>query len=92
MKRVCLKVRDCTSCDTSHVTSVVSFNLVRFSKNCEQWRPLLAESTEENCHDAVRWISALVANGNTCTLQALEVTMCSKTMNDTFATWLIYIL
>ncbi|KAK2189215.1 hypothetical protein NP493_113g03015 [Ridgeia piscesae] len=51
----------------------VSFNLVRFSKNCEQWRPQLAESTEENCHDAVRWISALVANGNTCTLQALEL-------------------
>ncbi|KAI0236056.1 von Willebrand factor A domain-containing protein 3A [Lamellibrachia satsuma] len=51
----------------------ISFNLVHFSKNCEQWRPNLAEPTEENCHDAVRWISTLVANGNTCTLQALEL-------------------
>lgn len=62
------------SCDQScDALSVVSFNLVHFSKNCEQWRPNLAEPTEENCHDAVRWISTLVANGNTCTLQALEV-------------------
>ena len=58
--------------------SVVSFNLVHFSKNCERWRPNLVEPTEENCHDAVHWVSTLVANGNTCTLQALEVILFDK--------------
>ena len=39
------------------------------------WKPTLVEPTEENCHDAARWISDLVADGNTCTLEALQVSV-----------------
>ena len=50
-----------------------SFNLIRFSGDIEPWRPQLVEPTEENCHDAVRWVSTFVPAGNTCTLEALSV-------------------
>ena len=50
-----------------------SFNLIRFSKDTEKWQPSLVEPTDSNCKDAAQWVSQLVANGNTCTLEALQV-------------------
>ena len=29
---------------------------------------------EQKCHEAIEWISRLSADGNTCTLQAIQVT------------------
>ena len=49
------------------------FNIIQFSGSCKKWRDNIQEPTEENCHDAVRWTSSFVANGNTCTLEALQV-------------------
>ena len=49
------------------------FNLIQFSGACEMWETELVDPTEENCHRAVKWVSQLTANGNTCTLEALEV-------------------
>ncbi|CAF1681891.1 unnamed protein product, partial [Didymodactylos carnosus] len=51
----------------------IEFNLIQFSDNYQQWRDgglLLA--TEENCHDAVAWISTLKPSGNTCTDRVLK--------------------
>ncbi|XP_071962568.1 von Willebrand factor A domain-containing protein 3A-like isoform X2 [Antedon mediterranea] len=50
----------------------ISFNIIRFSADVEPWRPRVVEPTNENCHDAVRWLSTFVAGGNTCTLEALS--------------------
>jgi len=49
------------------------FNLIAFSRSCSSWKPGLVDPTEENCHDAAQWIACLVADGNTCTLEALQV-------------------
>jgi len=69
-------VRDSVNSEVSHdcVMSVCcSFNLIAFSRSCNSWQTGLVESTEENCHDAAQWITGLVADGNTCTLEALQV-------------------
>ncbi|XP_033122246.1 von Willebrand factor A domain-containing protein 3A-like [Anneissia japonica] len=50
----------------------ISFNIIRFSGDVESWRPQIVEPTNENCNDAVRWVSTLVTGGNTCTLEALS--------------------
>ncbi|XP_070580843.1 von Willebrand factor A domain-containing protein 3A-like isoform X2 [Ptychodera flava] len=50
----------------------IRFNIIRFSGNVEKWRPAVVKPTEENCHDAVQWVSTFVAGGNTCTLDALH--------------------
>ncbi|XP_077979926.1 von Willebrand factor A domain-containing protein 3A-like isoform X2 [Glandiceps talaboti] len=50
----------------------IKFNIIRFSGNVEKWRPVAVKPTDENCHDAVRWVSSFVAGGNTCTLEALH--------------------
>ncbi|XP_006823607.1 von Willebrand factor A domain-containing protein 3A-like [Saccoglossus kowalevskii] len=49
----------------------IKFNIIRFSGNVEKWRHQIVDPLEENCHDAVRWVSTFVASGNTCTLEAL---------------------
>jgi hypothetical protein len=49
------------------------FNLIAFSRACVTWQSNLVDSTEENCHEAAQWISQLTADGNTCTLEALQV-------------------
>jgi hypothetical protein len=50
----------------------VRFNFVAFSSAVSAWRPALVDAEEEACHDAVRWVDALTAHGNTATLEALE--------------------
>ncbi|GFR86394.1 von Willebrand factor A domain-containing protein 3A [Elysia marginata] len=49
------------------------FNLIRFSGTCSVWRDTVQPPTESNCHDAIGWVSHLVAGGNTCTLEALQL-------------------
>ncbi|KAL8584268.1 hypothetical protein ACOMHN_034953 [Nucella lapillus] len=51
----------------------IRFNIIQFSGGCQKWRDSIQPPTEENCHDAVRWSTNLVANGNTCTLEALQL-------------------
>ncbi|ESO87152.1 hypothetical protein LOTGIDRAFT_107324, partial [Lottia gigantea] len=51
----------------------IQFNLISFSGNCETWRDCIQVANEENCHDAVEWASVLTAEGNTCTLEALQL-------------------
>jgi len=59
------------------------FNLIGFSRMCTSWKSGLVDSTEDNCHDAAQWISALVADGNTCTLQALQVPLYHAFLHST---------
>ena len=49
------------------------FNFIPFSSEAVSWKPHLVENTEENCQEAVEWISGFEANGSTCTLDALQV-------------------
>ncbi|XP_074648285.1 von Willebrand factor A domain-containing protein 3A-like isoform X2 [Tubulanus polymorphus] len=49
------------------------FNVISFSGEVEQWEEMIVPANQENCHSAVQWVSSLKANGNTCTLEALEV-------------------
>lgn len=49
------------------------FNIIQFSGSTSKWRDSIQPPTEENCHDAVRWTSKFTANGNTCTLEALQL-------------------
>lgn len=49
------------------------FNIIQFSGTCKKWRERIQPPTEENCHEAVRWTSGLVASGNTCTMEALQL-------------------
>ncbi|KAH9491872.1 von Willebrand factor A domain-containing protein 3A [Bulinus truncatus] len=51
----------------------IHFNLISFSGSCCVWRDAIQPPTEANCHDAIRWVSLLKPNGNTCTLEALQV-------------------
>lgn len=55
--------------------------MISFSAGCEKWRDHIQPASEENCHDAVRWASRFVATGNTCTLEAIEVSYCVHQMN-----------
>ncbi|XP_035826258.1 von Willebrand factor A domain-containing protein 3A isoform X2 [Aplysia californica] len=58
--------------DQLHKQSI-EFNFIRFSGNCTVWRDAIQSPTESNCHDAIRWVSQLMASGNTCTLEALQL-------------------
>ncbi|CAH1794480.1 unnamed protein product [Owenia fusiformis] len=49
------------------------FNLIAFSRTCTKWQATMVPANEENCHDAIRWISELRCVGNTCTLEALDM-------------------
>ncbi|XP_076458970.1 von Willebrand factor A domain-containing protein 3A-like isoform X2 [Babylonia areolata] len=51
----------------------IQFNIIQFSGGCQKWRDSIQSPSEENCHDAVAWASHFVANGNTCTLEALQL-------------------
>ncbi|XP_055877562.1 von Willebrand factor A domain-containing protein 3A-like [Biomphalaria glabrata] len=51
----------------------IHFNLISFSGSCCVWRDAIQSPTESNCHDAIRWVSFLKSNGNTCTLEALQL-------------------
>ncbi|XP_042197032.1 von Willebrand factor A domain-containing protein 3A [Callorhinchus milii] len=50
----------------------VSFNLLCFSGSVEAWQDGLVEATDETCQDAVQWVAKVIAQGTTCTLQALK--------------------
>ena len=50
------------------------FNLIGFSKNVSKWMSKVTLADEQKCHEAIEWISRLSADGNTCTLQAIQVT------------------
>lgn len=58
--------------DQLHKQSI-KFNLIRFSGKCSVWRDAVQPPTESNCHDAIGWVSHLIAGGNTCTLEALQL-------------------
>ncbi|CAM4928075.1 unnamed protein product [Rotaria socialis] len=50
----------------------VEFNFIQFNDNYQMWRENLVLPTEDNCHEAVAWISTLKANGNTCSEHVLK--------------------
>ncbi|KAF6019954.1 VWA3A [Bugula neritina] len=54
----------------------VRFNMIGFSKNVSKWMSKIALADEEKCHEAIEWISRLSADGNTCTLQAIQTAFC----------------
>ncbi|XP_067671399.1 von Willebrand factor A domain-containing protein 3A-like [Haliotis asinina] len=62
----------------------IKFNLISFSGTCSKWRSCIQEPTEENCHDAVKWTSKLVAEGNTCTLEALQLAFCDPDIDSVY--------
>jgi hypothetical protein len=50
----------------------IQFNFVQFNDNYQLWRENLVLPTEDNCHEAIAWISTLKANGNTCSERVLK--------------------
>uniref|UniRef100_A0A8D0GIN4 von Willebrand factor A domain containing 3A n=1 Tax=Sphenodon punctatus TaxID=8508 RepID=A0A8D0GIN4_SPHPU len=52
------------------------FNLMSFAESVQTWQECLVEATNETCHDAVQWVSAFQAHGNTCILNALQKAFC----------------
>jgi len=54
----------------------VRFNLIGFSKNVTKWMGKVTLAEEQRCHEAIEWISRLSADGNTCTLQAIQAAFC----------------
>lgn len=58
----------------------INFNFIAFSENCTKWQPTIQSVSEEKCHEAVEWVSNLVASGNTCTLEALEAAFSDDTL------------
>ena len=50
----------------------IQFNLIQFNDDFQAWREQLVIPTENNCHEAVAWISTLRANGNTCSERVLR--------------------
>lgn len=55
--------------------AISRFNMIRFSSDLEKWKENIVDSNETNCHEAIAWIESLNAEGNTCTLTALQVRM-----------------
>ena len=49
--------------------------MIGFSKNVTKWMSRVTLADEERCHEAIEWISRLSADGNTCTLQAIQVAL-----------------
>ncbi|CAF1028916.1 unnamed protein product [Adineta steineri] len=50
----------------------IQFNFIQFNDNYQLWREHLVLPTEDNCHEAIAWISTLKANGNTCSERVLK--------------------
>jgi hypothetical protein len=50
----------------------IQFNFIQFNDNYQSWRDNLVLPTEDNCHEAIAWISTLKANGNTCSELVLK--------------------
>jgi hypothetical protein len=50
----------------------IEFNFIQFNDNYQLWRENLVLPTEDNCHEAIAWISTLKANGNTCSERVLK--------------------
>lgn len=49
------------------------FNVIRFSSEVLPWKDSLRPTSDDNCQDAVEWVSDFEATGSTRTLNALEV-------------------
>lgn len=63
-----------------HSVCFTRFNLIGFSKSVVKWMGKATLADEQNCHQAIEWISRLGADGNTCTLEAIQVSH-TKTTN-----------
>ncbi|XP_052396486.1 von Willebrand factor A domain-containing protein 3A [Carassius gibelio] len=50
----------------------VRFNMLAFSGEVRMWQPVLVQSTEELCVEAVQWLNQLSTHGASSTLQALQ--------------------
>lgn len=50
----------------------IQFNFIQFNDDYQTWRENLVLPTEDNCHEAIAWISTLKANGNTCSERVLK--------------------
>ncbi|XP_037670928.1 von Willebrand factor A domain-containing protein 3A isoform X2 [Choloepus didactylus] len=48
-----------------------SFNLLSFAEGLHPWQDALVETTEAACHQAMKWVTHLEAQGSTSVLQAL---------------------
>ncbi|XP_026073328.1 von Willebrand factor A domain-containing protein 3A isoform X3 [Carassius auratus] len=57
--------------DQLHANSV-RFNMLAFSGEVRMWQPVLVQSTEELCVEAVQWLNQLSTHGASFTLQALQ--------------------
>ncbi|XP_059413501.1 von Willebrand factor A domain-containing protein 3A isoform X2 [Carassius carassius] len=57
--------------DQLHAGSV-RFNMLAFSGEVRMWQPVLVQSTEELCVEAVQWLNQLSTHGASSTLQALQ--------------------
>lgn len=47
--------------------------MIGFSRSVQKWMSKITLAEEQRCHEAIEWISRLSADGNTCTLQAIQV-------------------
>ncbi|CAF1040576.1 unnamed protein product [Adineta ricciae] len=50
----------------------IQFNFIQFNDTYQAWRENLIFPTEDNCHEALAWISTLKAHGNTCSERVLR--------------------
>ncbi|CAM4419861.1 unnamed protein product [Leuciscus chuanchicus] len=57
--------------DQLHANSV-RFTMLAFSGGVCVWQPALVESSEDQCVEAVQWLSRLTSHGPSHTLQALQ--------------------
>eukprot|EP00118_Oscarella_pearsei_P014633 m.126504 g.126504 ORF g.126504 m.126504 type:complete len:1106 (+) comp37900_c0_seq10:317-3634(+) len=53
----------------------IQFDVISFSGDSLAWRGKVVEAEEENCRDAIQFISGFKAEGNTNTLKALELAL-----------------
>ena len=49
---------------------------MKFSTEPALWRRSLIEPDDQNCKEAIEWISEFEAYGGTCTIDALRVSFC----------------
>ena len=50
----------------------IQFNFIQFNDDYQLWRDNLVLPIEDNCHEAIAWISTLKANGNTYSERVLK--------------------
>ncbi|XP_069066394.1 von Willebrand factor A domain-containing protein 3A [Pleurodeles waltl] len=48
------------------------FNLMSFAEYAAAWQDCLVEATDEACHDAVQWVSKVIAHGHASICEALQ--------------------